>query len=532
MLRIIFVFLLLVISVYGAEVPFEVTDTEGHTVSGTMITFDSTHLVFDIDGTKTEISTEKIVKLQSLLDNPFLSVVSGSEELSVYSSSNIPSQKQPNKSIAALFQKRNTNPSQTGNDQNENGTETKTKPVFPEVVSVLELNDRSRLVVTEFSVKGKSVACRLLNNEEITLPLEQLLAVRLIVKGLNEVTETPEDWRKLAVLSGSSATGDRIVVGLPGSLDIYTGILTEVGKDTISFIIDGETLPVPRRKVFGLLFQPSKHSQDSTKETVKTSQTTQTPQTSFGFLSLWNGTILHLQTLKSDENRQWHWTTVSGVAGTLLPEEIELLDFGQKNTSYLTDLKPVLLEQMFYFDRETDQKLLEVVDQPNADGLRLLRNYRTQKIISQFANTENNTVNTATSILPSQPRNDSRQPKIPDLPIPALTDFVLDGNFYERGLAIPAKTVLEYSLPIADSFTAFHAVVGIDDRLRPHGGVRLRVQAEQQLLGNWEFYGDEPAKRLKLSLPPNTKILTFEIDFLEGMTAPAILTLAEPKLIK
>ncbi|MDR0610285.1 MAG: NPCBM/NEW2 domain-containing protein [Planctomycetaceae bacterium] len=529
MLRIIFFFLLLVMNVYGSEVPFEVTDTEGHTVSGTIITIDSNHLVLDIDGTKTEIATEKIVKLQNLLDNPFLSTVSdGSDESSVYSSSNNrPSRKQSSKSIAALLQKQNTPPSQKENKQNENENEkeTKTKPIFPEIVSVLELNDQSRLVVTEFSTKGKTVECRPLNSEKITLPLEQLWAVRLVVKGLNEVTDPPDDWKKLAALPGQPTTGDRIVVGSPGSLDIYTGILTEIGNDIISFIIDGATLPVPRRKVFGLLFQPPRHSQDSTKETTKT---TQTP---IGSLSLWNGTTLRLQTLKSDENRQWHWTTVSGVAGTLLPEEIDVLDLGRKNAFYLTDLKPVLLEQTFYFDRETDQ-MLKVVDQSNADGLRLLRNYRTQKIISQISNTENNTNDNALSILPFQSRNDSRQSKIPELPIPGLNGFVLDGNFYEHGFAIPAKTVLEYSLPIADSFTAFRAVVGIDDRLRPYGGVRFRVQAEQQLLGDWEFYGDEPAKLLKLPLPPNTKTLKFEIDFLQGITVPAILTLAEPTLMK
>ncbi|MDR0703594.1 MAG: NPCBM/NEW2 domain-containing protein [Planctomycetaceae bacterium] len=534
MLRIIFIFLLLVIRVNGSEVPFEVTDSDGHTVSGTIITLDSEHLTLDSDGTKTEISTEKIVKVQSLLDNPFFSVVSGSGEWSAPSLSNMPSRKQSSKTIAALLQKRDTNSSQKENEQKEN--EIKTKPVFPEIVSVLELNDRSRLVVSEFSTKGKFAVCRLLNNEEMTLPLEQLFAVRLVVKGLNEVTEIPEDWRKLSALSGSPATGDRIVVGLPGSLDIYTGILTEVGKETISFIIDGETLPVPRRKVFGLLFQPPQHSPDSAKETAKTSPATKTP---IGFLSLWNGTILHLQTLTSDENRQWHWTTVSGVAGTLQPEEINLLDLEQKNAFYLTDLKPILLEQIFYFDRETDQKLtsqqlLEVAGQPKADGLRLLRSYRTQKIISQFSNTntENNAVHTVSPILPTQPLNDSRQPKIPDLPIPGLTGFVLDGNFYGHGFSIPAKTVLAYSLPITDTFTAFHAVIGIDDRLRPSGGVRFRVQAEQQLLGDWECYGSEPAKLVKLPLPPNVKTLTFEIDFLEGMTAPAILTLAEPKLIK
>jgi hypothetical protein len=138
--------------------------------------------------------------------------------------------------------------------------------------------------------------------------------------------------------------------------------------------------------------------------------------------------------------------------------------------------------------------------------------------------------NTQLPVLPSQPRNDSRQNKIPDFPIPGLDGFVLDGKFYEHGLAVPAKTVLEY--PLTDSFTTFHALVGIDDRLRPNGGVRLRIQAERQLLGEWVFYGNEPAKTLKLTLPPETKMLKLEIDFTEGITTPAILTFAEPKLIK
>ncbi|MDR2117562.1 MAG: NPCBM/NEW2 domain-containing protein [Planctomycetaceae bacterium] len=506
------------LSVYAAEVPFEVTDADGNTVSGTIVAFDSVQLVLDNNGTKTEILTEKIVRIQNLLNNPFLSVVSGSGELSVYPSNpNMPPRKQPSKSITALFQKREANSSQKN-------SETETKPVFPEIVSVLELKDHTRLVITEFVTKGKSAVARLLNNEEITLPLEQLRAVRLIVKGLNEVTISPEDWQKYAAQSGHTETGDRIVVGQSGSLDVYTGILKEVGKDTISFIVDGETLPVPRRKVFGLLF----HSlQDVSLQDLQ--NTAQTPQTPFGLLSLWNGTILHLHTLKLNENGQWSWTTVSGVTGVLTSEEINELDFGRKNAFYLTDLQPVLLEQAFFFDRETE-KTAEEKNVTNA--LRLLRTYRTQKIISQLSNSKNNnnSNNTKLSFLPSQPRNDLRYNKIADNPIPEFEDFVLNGNIYEHGFVVPAKAVFEYSL--TDSFTVFHVIAGIDDRLRPNGGVRLRIQAEQQLLGDWIFYGDEPAKSLKLTLPPNTKTLKFEVDFIKGITVPAILTLAEPKLLK
>ncbi|MDR1141329.1 MAG: NPCBM/NEW2 domain-containing protein [Planctomycetaceae bacterium] len=529
MRRIIFFFLFFSVSVsiYAAEVPFEVTDADGNTTSGTITAFDSVQLVLDTDGTKTEISTEKIVRLQSLLDNPFQSlqsfqsIVSG--ELSAPSlAPNTSSRKPSGKSIAALLQKQESNSSQKEKEKKE------IKPVFPEVVSVLELKDHTRLVVKEFITKGKSVVVRLLNNEEITLPLEQLLAVRLIVKGLNEVTAPPDDWRKFAVQSGHAETGDRIVVGQPGSLDIYTGILTEVGKDTISFIVDGETLPVPRRKVFGLLFHSPQHSQDNTKDTTKNTakDTAETQRTLLGFLSLWDGTKLPLHSLKSDENGQWNWITVSGIAGILLPEEIDELDIGRKNLFYLTELKPVVLEQSLFFDRETKGETEDSV-------LGLLRTYRTQKIISQISNNENNSNhanNNQLPILPVLPRNDSRQDKIPDLPIPGLKNFVLDGNFYEHGLAIPAKTILEYSLN--DSFSVLGVIAGIDDRLRPNGGVQLRIEAEQQLLGEWEFYGDEPAKPLKLPLPPNTKTLRLEIDFIKGTLTPAILTLAEPKLIK
>ncbi|MDR2755941.1 MAG: NPCBM/NEW2 domain-containing protein [Planctomycetaceae bacterium] len=515
MQRIIFFFLFLSINIYAAEVPFEVTDAEGNTVNGTVIAFDSVQLVLDTNETKTTIVTEKIVRMQNLLGNPFLSAVSDSGELSARSSnSDTPSRKQSSKSISALLQKRETNSSQKKQ-------EIETKPVFPEIVSVLELKDHTRLVVTEFMTKGKSAVVHLLNNEEITLPLEQLLAVRLIVKGLNEVTTPPEDWQKFTVQADHAETGDRIIVGQSGSLDVYTGILKEVGKDTISFIVDGETLPVPRRKVFGLLF----HSLHDLQNTA--TNTAQTPQTPFGSLSLWNGTILYLHSLKSNENGQWSWTTVSGVTGILSPEEINELDLGQKNAFYLTDLKPILQEQAFFFDRETT-KITE--EEKSTNGLQLLRTYRTQKIISQLPNSQNNSNIKKLPFQPPQPRYNSRQNKIPDNPIPGFDDFVLEGNVYEHGLAVPAKTVLKYSL--TDSFTMFHVVAGIDDRLRPNGGVRLRIQAEQQLLGDWVFYGDEPAKPLKLTLPPNTKTLKFEIDFIKGITVPAILTLAEPKLLK
>jgi hypothetical protein len=528
MLRIIFFHLFLLVgisaSIYAAEVPFEITDTEGQTLNGIITALDSARLVLDAGGTKTEIATEKIVRLQNLLDNPFQSLLSVSGELSSRTlSPNIPLRKQSGKSIALLLQKQESNSSQK---EKENA------PVFPEVVSVLELKDHTRLVVTEFVTKGKSVVVRLLNREEITVPLEHVLTVRLIVKGLNEVAVSPEDWRKFAAQSGHAATGDRIVVGQPGSLDIYTGILTEVGKDTISFIVDGETLPVPRRKVFGLLLHSPQPPLDNMKNTAQntaentTATTANTPLALFGFLSLWDGTKLPLHSLRSDENGRWSWTTVSGISGTLLPEEIEELDIGRKNLFYLTGLKPVLLEQSFFFDREH----LEADD----GVLGLLRTYRTQKIISQLSNTDNNSTRgniNRLPVFPVLPRNDSRRPnQIPDLPIPGLKGFVLEGHFYERGLTVPAKTILEYSL--ADTLTMFHAVAGIDDRLRPYGGVRLRVQAEQQLLGEWEFYGDEPAKQLKLPLPSNTKTLRFEIDFIKGMVTPAILTLAEPKLVK
>ncbi|MDR2440568.1 MAG: NPCBM/NEW2 domain-containing protein [Planctomycetaceae bacterium] len=531
MLRIILCFLfwsinVYTINIYASEVPFEVTDADGNIVSGTVIAFDSVRLVLDTNEIQTEILTEKIVRIQSLLGNPFLSAVSDSGNLfGPSSNSNAPSRKQSSKSINALLQKRETNSSQKKQ-------EIETKPVFPDIVSVLELKDHTRLVATEFVTKGKSAVVRLLNNEEITLPLEQLLAVRLIVKGLNEVTTPPEDWQKFAVQSGHAETGDRIIVGQPGSLDVYTGILREVGKDVISFIVDGETLPVPRRKVFGLLFQPLHNLQNTAKNTAD--QTPQTsPQTSFGSLALWNGTILYLHSLKSNENGQWSWTTVSGVTGTLFLEEIDEFDLGRKNAFYLTDLKPVLLEQAFFFDREIDKtaKSVKTAGAENtANSLQLLRAYRTQKIISQLANSNNNNNSTKLPFLPSQPRYDSRQNKIPDHPIPKFEGIVLDGKVYEHGFAVPAKTVFEYTL--TDSFAMFRAVVGIDDRLRPNGGVRLRIQAEQQLLGDWVFYGDEPAKPLKLTLPPNTKTLKFEIDFINGITVPAILTLAEPQLLK
>jgi hypothetical protein len=245
------------------------------------------------------------------------------------------------------------------------------------------------------------------------------------------------------------------------------------------------------------------------QDTAKTSQLLPP----LGSLTLWNGTAALLHSLKLDENGKWNWTTVAGISGTFHTEEIDNFDLGRKNAFYLTDLKPVLIEQSLFFDHEVPVQ---------TDALTMFRTFRANKIIPKAANTE--------KILPPQPRSDSRQNNIPDHPIPGLEGFVLEGVSYEHGLTVPAKTVLEYVLP--ESFTAFQTVAGIDDRLRPNGGVRLRIQADQQQIGDWLLRGDEPAKPLKINLPSGTKTLKFEVDFAEGLTVPAALTLGEPKLIK
>lgn len=369
---------------------------------------------------------------------------------------------------------------------------------FPQGAAFLELRDGSRIAVASFSMKNTTVSCRFLNGGDFSFPLEQLKAVRLTVQGLNDVLSPPEDWKKYTAANEKS---DRLITGQSGSLDAYTGILQEVTENTVSFSVDGETLPVPRRKVFGILLALPQGT-DSSAEKVP----------SFGLMKQWDGSVLVLRSLNCNENGSVKWTTVSGISGVHKPAEIESFDFGRKNASYLSELPFVSKEQAVFFGTSSVPR----------SPMELFQQFR--------ANQWNTGTDSAQApALMLTPLAEESQGQIPERPLPRLNGFLLNNTMYEYGLSLSAQSVREYTL--SEPFQTLRFVAGIDDRLRPNGRVLVRIQADGQLLFEAVLEGSQPAIRKELNISGVSKI-TLSAEYPGGFSEPAILTLGDAKLIK
>ena len=314
-----------------AETYFEVLDNEANSFIGTITTLDRTQIVVDSQGKTQAIPLEKLVRVRNLAPNPYAQV----------------------------------------------GKET-----FPASVIALELKEGTRLTASSFTVDKSQGICRLLDKQsDLSIPLESISAVRFAVRNLQDVINPPADWLRLAV---PSADGDRLIVGNPGSFDVYAGVLKEINAETIFFDVDGEVLPVPRRKVYGFLL----HGDPNLSSGVSPLAT----------LVLWTGTRGMISDLRLVKN-ELTWQTQTGLAVTVPLNNVDVIDFGEQGVAYL-------------FDFEKGQNEFSLSFAPNIK-------------LEQF-----NALQTFYERRIKEPR-----------------EIVLDGTAYSRGVTLLGKTSLEYRLP-------------------------------------------------------------------------------------
>ncbi len=378
--------------------PFEITDDAGKIVTGELTALDANRIVLENDGRPQVFPVENVARIRNAKGSPFRT-------------ENTDNRQEENNSIALILKK-----------QSAARADVEVTRKFPESVAVVELVDGSRFATTEFRTKGETAIFRLLNGNELSIPLDTMASVRLAAKNAAEVSVPPEDWLRLAGASTASPKqGDRVVIGRPGTLDFYDGILAEVAPETISFIIDGETLPVPRRKVYGLLFYTAKNTPEKNGTTV--------PSSDSGVLTLYDGCRIRLKNVTLDAGGLLAWTGLTGASGTVALEEIDSVDFSRTNAIFLADLKPFRVEQSLLFDAGPEQD-----DTPAFSTT--LKNFRTNRMLGT----------TVEEPLGVSGRS-ARENALPERSMPGLGGVQLDGVSYASGLSIPARTVLEYALP-------------------------------------------------------------------------------------
>ena len=119
----------------------------------------------------------------------------------------------------------------------------------------IELADGSVVLGSRFTVNDETARFDLLLPEPLhtamEIPISRIVAVRLQA----ETEETAAEWKRIQERrSGSNAGGDLLVIKKDNSLDYHEGVLGDISDKVVAFNLDGDTLPVPRGKVFGLLY--------------------------------------------------------------------------------------------------------------------------------------------------------------------------------------------------------------------------------------------------------------------------------------
>ena len=443
----------------AADTYFEVIDNEENSLFGTILSLDRTQVVVDVQGTPQTIPTDKLIKIRNLAPNPYMetSATPGPQNV-------VP----PIPSLA--MGGRNLNDRRLADDilRRLQANAPSIRKTFPANVIVLELNDGSRLIASSFTVANDQGICRLLEQQnDLSIPLNTISAVRFTVRSLSDAINPPADWLPLAV---PNTEGDRLVVGNPGAFDVYSGILGDVSAETISFTVDGDVLPVPRRRVYGLVL----HSTATPATPLPV-----TPGPPLGILTLWTGTRAMISDFRIDAN-ELTWTTTTDITVTVPLEMVSELDFGEAGITYLIDLDRTRNEFSFPFASEI-----------RPEQWRLLQTFFESR---------------------------TKGPR----------EVILDGTMYDRGMTLLGTTSLEYRLP--KPFATFRGVVGIEDQYRPHAAARLQIFADSQILGTWEVRGDTASQRIDVNLPQNTRLLTMTTEPLPQSGASTILTIVDAKL--
>ena len=356
---------------FATETYFEVIDNEENSVFGTITALDKTQIVVDIQGTTRTIPTENLSKIRNLAQNPYEGATAGS-------------QNSAQQSLMATLSGRGMTERRLAEEiaKKLQATEQTLKKTFPASAIALELKDGSRLTASSFTVTKDQGICRLLEQQsDLSIPLNNISAVRFAVRSLLEVINPPADWLRLAV---PNAEGDRLIVGNPEAFDVYTGILGNVSAETISFTVDGEELPVSRRRVFGLVL----HGET----------TPPTGAQPLATLTLWTGT----QGMFSDIRLNEGVLTCQMTTGVNVAVPLEMLSeivFGEQGIAYLVELERVRSEFALPFASEIKPEQL--------------------KLLQTFFESRMKT---------------SRE-------------VILDGVVYERGITLLGRTSLEYRLP-------------------------------------------------------------------------------------
>ena len=257
---------------------------------------------------------------------------------------------------------------------------------------------------------------------------------------------------------------DLIVIREESAIDYLEGLFGDVTPEVVQFQLDGETIPVKRPKVEGLVYFPAAR-----------------PTLPPGLATIVDRAGSRIQVAgMSLADGKLKLETPAGAKLTLPLERVNSLIYPAR---YLTDFAP---EQVLFETRVREPRVVADV------------------IAKRYG-----------------PRFDKALEAGP---------LRLAGREYHKGVALHSRSTVTWLL--GEPFVKFTAVAGIDDRVRPHGAVKLTIHGDDRVLFEQEIQGTDPPLPIALDVTGVAR-LKVTVDFgADGVETGDYLNLCDARLYK
>ncbi len=265
-----------------------------------------------------------------------------------------------------------------------------------------------------------------------------------------------------------------IVAKRDGSgLDFLAGVVSAIAADKIDFLLDGDTVPVPAARVYGVVFAIEANEKGAPAE-IKLS--TNQGDVVGVRLATFAGNMLTVET-------SWGQTLA------LTTDNVSQLDFSGGRLQYLSDLEPI-------------EETFAGVD-PEGSLLTGLISDEHQRIL--FG-----------------PRRDSSMEK--------QSKLRLRGKEYSKGLCLHSKTVVAWA--IEKKYSSLDCVIGVDDEVAFNGkyAVSVKISGDDEVL--FEKLIATTDQPIPVNVPlAGVSTLEVTVDYGDGDSTCDWLDLADAKLI-
>jgi NPCBM/NEW2 domain len=186
------------------------------------------------------------------------------------------------------------------------------------------LADGSRLTLSGFSVAGEKARCDS-QLGPLTLPVSRIANVRFGIS----TAKLDESWGSMLARESKN---DLLVVKKEDVLDFLAGVTGDVGEK-IAFLLDGDEVPVPREKAYGIIFH--RRVPNLPKGTCQ--------------VKLTGGDVLEAVRCVWD-GKDCKVRLIAGPDVVIPASQLAAVDFTPYRIKYLSDLKPRDVEYVPFYD--------------------------------------------------------------------------------------------------------------------------------------------------------------------------------------